>query len=102
MRRRDRPVHELPFLTRYLNKVFDFRATGATLADSRVAPEIPPSAVVLAAFHGFAFRLPSFRQLEAELTQPALQQWIERTAQAQTEALPISLGRSQPWPAARR
>ena len=76
MRRQDRPVHELPSLARYLNKVFDFRANAATLTDSRVAPEIPPSAVFLAAFHGFAFRLPSFQQLEAELTQPALQQWI--------------------------
>jgi hypothetical protein len=76
MRRQDSPVHELPSLARYLNKVFDFRATAATLTDSRVAPEIPPSAVFLAAFHGFAFRLPSFQQLEAELTQPALQQWI--------------------------
>jgi hypothetical protein len=36
----------------------------------------PPSAVFLAAFHGFVFRLPSFQQLEAELTQPALQRWI--------------------------
>src|ERR1019366_1452531 len=50
MRRQDRPVHELPSLARYLNKVFDFRATAATLTDSRVAPEIPPSAVFLAAF----------------------------------------------------
>jgi hypothetical protein len=76
MKRQDMPVHELPSLARYLNEVFDFRATAATLTDSRVAPEIPPSAVFLAAFHGFAFRLPSFQQLEAELTQPALQQWI--------------------------
>jgi hypothetical protein len=76
MRRQDRPAHELPSLARYLNKVFDFRANAATLTDSRVAPEIPPSAVFLAAFHGFAFRLPSFQQLEAELTQPAFQQWI--------------------------
>src|SRR5580658_9947260 len=76
MRRQDRPVHELPSLARYLNKVFDFRAAAATLTDARVAPEIPPSAVFLAAFHGLAFRLPSFQQPEAELAQPALQQWI--------------------------
>jgi len=76
MRTQDKSVHELPSFARYLNKVFDFRATAATLTDSRGAPEIPPSAVFLAAFHGFAFRLPSFQQLEAELTQPALQQWI--------------------------
>ena len=76
MRRQGTPVHELPSLARYLNKVFDFRSMAAALTDSRVAPEIPPSAVFLAVFHGFAFRLPSFQQLEAELTQPALQQWI--------------------------
>jgi hypothetical protein len=76
MKRQDRPVHELPSLARYLNKVFDFRANAETLTDSRIGQEIPPSAVFLAAFHGFAFRLPSFQQLEAELTQPALQQWI--------------------------
>lgn len=76
MKRQDRPDHELPSFARYLNKVFDFRAAAATLTDSRGAPEIPPSAVFLATFHGFAFRLPSFQQLEAELTQPALQQWI--------------------------
>ena len=76
MRRQDKSVHELPSFARYLNKVFDFRATAATLTDSRGAPEIPPSAVFLAAFHGFAFRLPSFQQLEAELTETALQQRI--------------------------
>jgi hypothetical protein len=76
MRRQDTPVHELPSFARYLHKVFDFRAAAAGLTDSRREPDIPPSAVFLAAFHGFAFRLPSFQQLEAELTQPALQQWI--------------------------
>jgi hypothetical protein len=59
-----------------LNTVFDFRTTVETLTDSRRDPEISPAAVFLAAFHGFAFRLPSFQQLEAELAQPALQQWI--------------------------
>src|SRR5882724_8238902 len=47
-----------------------FRVAAATLTDFRFAPDIPPSAVFLAAFHGFVFRLPSFQQLEAELTQP--------------------------------
>src|SRR5580658_10815877 len=91
MRRQDRPVHELPSLARYLNKVFDFRATAATLTDSRVAPEIPPSAVFLAAFHGFAFRLPSFQQLEAELTQPALQQWVGAERAFRDDVLRYSL-----------
>src|SRR4029078_11187030 len=76
MRKQDRPTHDLPSFARYLNKVFDFRTAAATLTDSRREPEIHPSAVFLAAFHGFAFRLPSFQQLESELAQPALQQWI--------------------------
>jgi hypothetical protein len=76
MRRQDKPVHELPSFARYLHKVFDFRAAAAGLTDSRCEPEIPPAAVFLSTFHGFAFRLPSFQQLEAELTQPALQQWV--------------------------
>src|ERR1700737_2066980 len=76
MRKQDMPVHELPSFARYLNKVFDFRAAAAALIDSRSDPDISPSSVFLAAFHGFAFRLPSFQQLEAELSQTALQQWI--------------------------
>lgn len=76
MRRQVGPEHELPSFARYLNKVFDFRAATASLADSRLTAKIPPSAVFLAAFHGFLFRLPSFQQLEAELTQKALQSWI--------------------------
>lgn len=75
MRRQDRRVHELPSFARYLNKVFGFRAATASLSDARLDPDIPPSAVFLAVFHGFVFRLPSFQQLEAELTQPALQRW---------------------------
>lgn len=69
-------MHELPSFSRYLNKVFDFRAGAAVLSDSRSAAEIAPSAVFLAAFHGFVFRLPSFQQLEAELTRPAFQRWV--------------------------
>src|SRR6516162_971422 len=76
MRRQDKAVHELPSFARYLNKVFDFRTGVAGLTDSRQAPEIPPAAVFLAAFHAFVFRLPSFQQCQAELTRPALQRWI--------------------------
>jgi Transposase DDE domain len=76
MRKQDRPTHELPSFARYLQKVFHFRTASATLSDARQAPEISPQAVFLAAFHGFVFRLPSFQQLEADLAQPALQQWI--------------------------
>jgi len=76
MKRQDRPAHELPSFIRYLNKVFDFRAALATLTDARVEPEISPSAVFLATFHGFVFRLRSFQQLEAEVAHPAFQNWI--------------------------
>ena len=91
MRRQDRPVHEIPSFARYLNKVFDFRATAAALTDSRLDPDISPAAVFLAVFHGFAFRLPSFQQLEAELAQPALQQWIGADRAFSDDALRYSL-----------
>ena len=91
MRRQDKPVHELPSFARYLNKVFNFRAATAALTDSRHEPDIPPSAVFLAAFHGFAFRLPSFQQLEAELSQPALQQWIGADRAFRDDVLRYSL-----------
>lgn len=90
MRRQD-SRHELPSFARYLNKVFDFRTLTAKLRDCRRAPEIPPSAVFLAAFHGFVFRLPSFQQLEAELTQPALQRWIGAERAFHDDALRYSL-----------
>jgi hypothetical protein len=76
MRRQDKPDHQILSFARYLNKVFDFRDTAADLNDSRHDPDIPASAVFLAAFHGFVFRLPSFQQLESELTQPAFPRWI--------------------------
>jgi Transposase DDE domain len=76
MRRQASPAHELPSFARYLNKVFDFRTAAARLIDARRDPAISPSAVFLATFHSFVFRLPSFQQLECELAQPALQRWI--------------------------
>ena len=45
----------------------------------------------LAAFHGFAFRLPSFQQLEAELAQPALRQWIGADRAFRDDVLRYSL-----------
>jgi hypothetical protein len=91
MRKQDIPVHELPSFARYLNKVFDFRAAAAALIDSRSDPDISPSSVFLAAFHGFAFRLPSFQQLEAELSQTALQQWIGADRAFRDDVLRYSL-----------
>src|SRR6266853_58599 len=91
MRRQEQAVHELPSFARYLNKVFDFRTAAAGLTDARLAPEIPPSAVFLAAFHGFVFRLPSFQQLQAELSQPALQRWIGAARAFRDDVLRYSL-----------
>ena len=65
MKRQDRPVHQLPSFARYLTKVFDFRSGAGTMADARVEHLISPSAVLLATFHGFVFRLRSFQRLEA-------------------------------------
>jgi hypothetical protein len=76
MKQQESRTHQLPSFGRYLNKVFDFRSAAAGLTDSRHDPDISPTAVFLAAFHAFVFRLPSFQQLQAELAQPALQRWI--------------------------
>jgi len=91
MKRQDRASHELPSFARYLNKVFDFRAAVATVTDSRVEPEIPPSAVFLATFHGFVFRLRSFQQLEAEVSHPAFQNWIGAPRAFRDDVLRYSL-----------
>jgi hypothetical protein len=91
MKRKDTAGHELSSFVRYLNKVFDFRTATASLNDARLEPDIPPSAVFLAAFHGFVFRLPSFQQLEAELSQPALQRWIGADRAFRDDVLRYSL-----------
>lgn len=91
MRKQDGPAHQLPSFGRYLNKVFDFRSAAAGLTDSRRDPEISPATVFLAAFHAFVFRLPSFQQLESELAQPALQQWIGAERAFGDDALRYSL-----------
>src|SRR5215470_1467251 len=76
MRKQDSPAHQITSFARYLNKVFDFRTLAGTLTDARVEPEISPAAVFLATFHGFVFRLRSFQQLQAEISNPAFQNWI--------------------------
>ena len=76
MRRQDKPAHEIPSFARYLNQVFGFRAAAWQLTDARQDPDISPPSVFLAAFYGFVFRLPSFQQLESDLTQPQLQRWV--------------------------
>ena len=71
-----RPTHQLPSFSRYVNKVFHLRRLGEDLTDAGDDPDISPQTVLLALFYGFLFRLPSFLQLEADLAEPQLQQWI--------------------------
>jgi hypothetical protein len=61
------------------------------LSDARQDPDISPQAVFLAAFYGFVLRLPSFQQLEADLTQPALQHWIGSPRAFRDDVLRYSL-----------
>lgn len=74
--RKQAQAHQLPSFTQYLNKVFGFRQATGTLTDSRLNPKIAPQSVFLAVFHAFAFRLPSFQQLETDLAHSPLSQWI--------------------------
>jgi hypothetical protein len=69
-------THTLPSFTRYLNKVFHFGKAIQPLSDARQDPDISPQSVFLAVFHAFLFRLPSFRQLEADLAEPSFQRQI--------------------------
>jgi hypothetical protein len=91
MKQQDSPAHQLPSFGRYLNKVFDFRSAAAGLTDSRHDPDISPATVFLAAFHAFVFRLPSFQQLEADLAQPALRNWIGAERAFRDDVLRYSL-----------
>ena len=61
------------------------------LTDARHDPEIPPQATFLAMFHGFVFRLPSVQQLEADLAEPYLQQWVGVKRAFRDDALRYSL-----------
>lgn len=66
----------LPSFGKWLNKGFHLRTHASQMTDARLNPEIAPSSVFLALFHAFVFRLPSFQQLEAELSGSYLQAWI--------------------------
>ena len=65
-------AHALPSFCTWLNKCFRLRDHAAQMADAPIHPE----SVFLALFHAFAFRLPSFQQLDCELTHSYLPQWI--------------------------
>jgi hypothetical protein len=92
MRKQDKSSnHTVPSFAGYLNKVFDFRSSVASLSDARHAPGISPQAVFLSAFYGFVFRLPSFQQLEADLENQHLQQWVGVEGPFSDDALRYSL-----------
>jgi hypothetical protein len=84
-------AHSLPGFCTYLNKAFRFRDLVARLSDARHAPDISPQSVFLALFHSFAFRLPSFQQLEADLQHSFLQQWIGAERPFRDDTLRYSL-----------
>src|SRR5207249_1181317 len=67
LRMKDRRTHSLPSFSAWLNKGFDLRQHAAEMKDARLDPDISPTSVFLALFHGFVFRLPSFQQLDSEL-----------------------------------
>jgi len=69
-------THSLPSFSTWLNRAFDLRAHAAQMTDSRIDPQISPASVFLALFHSFVFRIPSFQQLDSELSHSYLQQWI--------------------------
>ena len=91
MRRQDRPGHRLPSFAGYLSKVFDFRRLTADLRDARTEPDFSPPSVFLSVFHGFVFRLRSFQQLQADLSQPAFQHWIGAPRALSDDVLRYSL-----------
>ncbi len=81
----------MPSFAGYLNKVFGFRRLAAGLYDARTDPDFSPQSVFLAVFHGFVFRLRSFQQLEADLSQPAFQHWIGAPRALSDDVLRYSL-----------
>jgi len=69
-------THSLPSFSAYLNKTFSLRHHARQMRDARHDPEISPASIFLALFHSFVFRLPSFQQLERDLRDSRLVQWI--------------------------
>jgi hypothetical protein len=69
-------THSLLSFSAWLNKGFALRQHASRMTDARLEPEISPGSVFLALFHAFVFRLPSFQQLDSELSHSYLQRWI--------------------------
>ena len=61
------------------------------MADARTDPDISPSSIFLALFHSFVFRLPSFQQLDCELSHSYLPQWIGAERAFRDDTLRYSL-----------
>ncbi len=87
----DRPSHTLPSFDAYVDKVFHLREALSSLRDARQHPDIPPAAVFRALFYGFVFRLRSFKELEADLAQPQLQQHLGASRPFRDDTLRYSL-----------
>jgi hypothetical protein len=87
---KDRTCSLLSFST-YLNKGFDLRRHARQMADARTDPEISSASVFLALFHAFVFRLPSFQQLDTELSHSYLQNWIGTERAFRDDTLRYSL-----------
>ena len=84
-------THDIPSFCKYINKGFSFRDSLRTLADSRHGPDISPQSVFLAMFHSFVFRLPSVKQLETDLRQPAFQNIVDAPRAFRDDTLRYSL-----------
>ncbi len=95
MRRQDKRAgertHSLPSFSAWVNKGFALRQHAARMTDARLDPEISPASVFLALFHAFVFRLPSFQQLDSELSHSYLQRWIGAARPFRDDTLRYSL-----------
>src|SRR6516162_657999 len=69
-------AHSLRSFSAWLNKGYDLRKHAAGRRDARRNPDISPASVFLALLPAFVFRLPSFPQLDSELSHSYLPHWI--------------------------
>jgi len=84
-------THSLPSFSTWVNKGFGLRQHASQMRDARLQPEISPASVFLALFHAFVFRLPSFQQLDSELSHSYLQHWIGAERAFRDDTLRYSL-----------
>lgn len=105
MRRKgcSRQTHSLPSFSAGLNKGFDLRPHAAQRKDARLDPDISPARVFRALFHAFLFRLPSFQQLDRELSHSYLPHGIgaERAFREDTLRYRLASFDRDPLPALR-